>query len=92
MIDIAVKNNKVIASDTVIYKAINLLSTQIGSLAYAPEFGIDYDLFFLSDYKIQIETFKAYAISKLVENSINPIEVLTEENSLETLLNFKISD
>lgn len=92
MIDLQFKNNVLRVADTLIYKARNILSTQIKYLAYAPDFGIDYDIFFGDDYKIQNETFKAYAISKLAENGINPLEVLTQEDSLDTILNIKLSD
>lgn len=92
MIDLFFKNDQLKTADTTLYKARNILSTQVGSLSYAPEFGIDYDLFFGKDYKIQTETFKSYAISKLSENGINPQEVFTEEQTLETLLNINIAN
>jgi len=71
-------------------KAKNILSSQIGSLVYAPEFGIDYDLFFSSDYEIQNETFRAYAVSKLSENGINTQEILQQDSNLDQILNFKL--
>lgn len=92
MIDLKFKNNSLDVKDTSLYKARNLLSTQIGSLAYAEDFGIDYDLFFGQDYKIQTETFKSYAISKLSEKGINPLEVITDEGSLETILNIELEN
>lgn len=92
-IDIYIDSSGVLrSSDTPLYKAKNILSTQVGSLAYAPDFGIDYDLFFGKDYKIQTETFKSYAMSKLAENGINPLEVATQENALDTILNIKIDN
>lgn len=93
MIDIFVDSEGVLrTSDTLLYKASNILETQVESLAYAPDFGIDYDLFFGQDYKIQTETFKSYAISRLAENGINPLEVVTQEGLLDTILNIQISD
>jgi hypothetical protein len=92
MIDLFFKNDILKTSDTLIYKAKNVLSTQEGYLHYAPLFGIDYNLFFGDDYKIQTETFKAYAISKLSENGINPLDVLTQENSLDAILDIKIEN
>lgn len=93
MIDIFVDSDGTLrTSETLIYKAKNILSTQIEALAYAPEFGIDYDLFFSKDYNIQTETFKSYAISKLAEFGINPFEVLTQENALDTILNIQINE
>ncbi len=92
MIDLKFKDNKLTTSDTSIFKARNILSTQFDYLAYAPEFGIDYNLFFNQDYRIQTETFKSYAISKLSENGINPAEVLTTEGALDAILNITIDD
>ena len=92
MIDLQFKNNILRTADTLIYKARNILSTQIGSLAYAPEFGIDYDLFFGDDYQIQNQTFQAYAISKLSENGINPLDVLDSKGTFDEVLNIKIEN
>lgn len=89
--DLFFKDDVLRVADTLIYKARNILSTQIGYLAYAPTFGIDYDLFFSQDYNIQTETFKAYAISKLAENGMNPLEVLTQDNNLDTILNIQLA-
>tara|TARA_R110000851_G_scaffold184676_2_gene334032 strand:- start:312 stop:590 length:279 start_codon:yes stop_codon:yes gene_type:complete len=91
MKDLFFKDDVLKARDTLIYKARNILSTQIGYLSYAPEFGIDYDLFFNQDYNIQTETFKAYAIAKLAENGMNPLEVLTQDNNLDTILNIQLA-
>ena len=92
MIDLQFKNNVLRTADTLIYKARNILSTQIGSLAYAPEFGIDYDLFFGDDYQIQNQTFQAYAISKLSENGINPLDVLDSKGTFDEVLKIQIEN
>jgi len=92
MIDLFFKDNVLKTSETFIYKARNVLSTNINYLKYAPDFGIDYDLFFDQNFKIQTETFKSYAISKLAENGINPLEVLTQENSLDAILNIQLEN
>ena len=92
MIDLQFKDNILRTSDTLIYKARNILSSQVGSLAYAPEFGIDYDLFFGEDYTIQNQTFQAYAISKLSENGINPLDVLDTKGTFDEVLNIQIEN
>lgn len=92
MIDLQFKNNILRTADTLIYKARNILSTQIGSLAYAPDFGIDYDLFFGDDYEIQNQTFQAYAISKLSENGINPLDVLDSKGTFDEVLKIQIEN
>ena len=80
------------SNDTSLFKAKNILETQIGFLEYAPEFGIDYDLFFGNDLQIQIETYQAYAISKLSENGINPLDLIQEDGKFDTLLNINIEN
>jgi hypothetical protein len=92
MNDLYFKDDVLRVVDTLIYKARNILSTEAGYLAYAPDFGIDYNLFFGDDYKIQTETFKSYAVQKLGENGINPLEVLTQEQTLDTILNIQLEN
>lgn len=92
MIDINLNQNNLVIVNTSIYKAKNLLETQIGSLIYAPNFGIEYDLFFGEDLRIQKETFVAYAISQLSANGINPIETLTSDGKFDTRLNINIDN
>jgi len=92
MNDLFFKDNVLRRQDTSIFKGRNILSTQEGYLHYAPTFGIDYDLFFGQDYRIQTETFRSYAITKLAENGINPLEVLTQEGTFDTLLNIQIEN
>jgi hypothetical protein len=93
MIDLFIDKDGVLRrANTSLYKAKNILNTQIGYLAYAPAFGIDYNLFFGDDFEIQPETFQAYAISKLSENGVNPLEVVTKENKFDTELNIQIQN
>lgn len=92
IVDLFFKNDVLRTSDTLIYKARNILSTQINYLKYAPNFGIDYNLFFDQNFKIQTETFKAYAISRLAENGINPLDVLTLEGGLDAVLNIQLEN
>ena len=90
ILDLFFKNNILKTQETSIFKAKNILSTQLGSLAYAPTFGIDYNLFFSADYKIQDQTFRSYAISKLSENGVNTQEILTNQETFQETLNIKI--
>jgi hypothetical protein len=91
MIDIHIKNNNLQASDTSIWKAKNILEIEIGFLFYASEFGIDYDLFFGEDLQIQKETFISYATSKLAENGVNPLEVISNEGTFDANLNINLN-
>jgi len=58
-------------------KAGNILSVQLGSLEYAPDFGIDLSFFLSPDFKFQNDSFKTYLISVLSNSSIN-VASLTE--------------
>lgn len=57
--------------ETDLSRAKNILSTQLGSLEYLPEFGIDLEFFVSDEFVFQNETFKAYLITKLTEAGIN---------------------
>lgn len=90
--DIVLNGNDLNTTQSLIYKAQNILETQLNYLVYAPNFGIDYDLFINQSFDIQTETFKSYAISKLAENGINPVDVLSMQNELDSIINIKISN
>jgi len=57
--------------ETDVFKAENLLSTNIGSLYFLPLFGISMDLFFDQDYNIQFESFSAYITDTMVNFGID---------------------
>lgn len=63
-------------------RAANILSTQIGSLEYATEMGVDLKYFLESEFKIQNESFKAYLVQRLLEQQINVIDVVDTVDSL----------
>lgn len=79
-------------SETVVYKACNLLRVQIGDLAYAPGWGIDLEMFFDPNVEIQTDVFKKYSIKKMAENGINPVSLVTDEKSLETIFDYVVVD
>lgn len=56
-------------------RAANVLSTQLGSLEYAPNLGIDMRYFLESEFRIQTSSFKAYCVQRLLEHSINVVNV-----------------
>lgn len=92
MIDVELVNDDLIFQDTVVYKAVNLVNTQIGALYYAQDFGVDLDNFFNPDVNIQTETFKAYLIDRLTVNNISVISSSETGLKLETLLDFIVRD
>lgn len=63
-------------------RAANILSTQIDTLEYAPDLGIDLKFFLESEFKIQNASFKAYLVQRLLEQRINVINVLDAIESL----------
>ncbi len=81
MIDINIPANvatsDLTVTDTDLFKASNVLAVQIGSLEYAPDFGIDLDFFLSEDFEFQDESFKSYLIQVLANNNINVTD-LTE--------------
>jgi hypothetical protein len=68
--------------DTVVPKAVNVLSIQVSDLEYAPEFGVDFRFFLQSQFQFQNESFKAYLVQRLTENQVNVSQVI---QTVETL-------
>lgn len=64
--------------ETNVYRAKNILSIQIGSLEYAPEFGIDIDYFLSERFQFQNQSFRAYLVQVLANNQIN-VSIVQEE-------------
>jgi len=79
-------------ADSPVGKAGNLLSVQIGSLEYAPEFGVDFKFFLQSQFQIQNESFKAYLVERLAFNQINVSEIFEQIESLSEKLIFFVGD
>lgn len=77
--------------DTQTMKAANILSVQLASLEYAPDLGIDLKYFLSEDFSFQNESFKAYLIEVLANNSINVASVLETIQSLFVTYQFNLS-
>lgn len=92
MIDGWVENNEFKVADTIVFKAKNILETQEGSLAYAPDLGIDLKRFLDPDVKIQNETFEAYSIQKLSEQGVNTIELLSDKQTFRQLFDYTVAE
>lgn len=77
MIDItSVTDGDLFVQNAQTSKAANVLQTQLGSLEYAPNFGIDLEFFLDEDLQFQNESFKAYLIQRLSEHHINVNQVV----------------
>lgn len=91
MLDVFIdENGKFNISDTVVFKAKNILEVQEGSLSYEPQIGIDLARFLDPNVKIQNRTFEAYSIQKLGEQGVNPIELLTNKTAFEEIFDYKV--
>ncbi len=73
-------------------KAANVLGVQIGSLEYAPTFGIDLEFFIQEDFQFQNESFKAYLIQRLAESNVNVNTVVDSVENLYRELTFVVGD
>jgi hypothetical protein len=78
--------------DSIVAKAGNVLSVQLGSLEYAPEFGVDFKFFLESEFKFQNESFKAYLVQRLAENQINVSEVIQTVDLLFQKYTYSVGD
>lgn len=78
-------------ANSVIPRAANILSVQLGELEYEPEFGVDKRYFIQNTLLFQNESFKAYLIQRLSEFQINVAEVLETLQALFLKYTFFIS-
>lgn len=78
--------------DTQLKKAENILSTQLGTLEYAPDFGVDLKYFLDEKYQFQDESFKAYLIQRLANSAVNVSGVTEVVESLSKRYIFNIGN
>lgn len=79
-------------ADSVVGKAANVVSVQIGSLEYEPTFGSDLNYFLQSQFQIQTASFKNYLVGQLVKNQINVTQCIQTINTLFEELDFFVDD
>ncbi len=79
-------------ADSVVSKAANLIAVQLGTLEYAPTFGVDKKFFLESPLQFQNESFRAYLIQRLTENQINVASVTEVLSNLFETLTFQVGD
>lgn len=90
MIDVYIEDGVFKASDTIVFKAKNILEVQEGSLVYEPDLGIDLKRFLDPNVKIQNQTFEAYSLRKLGEQGVNPIELVVNQEAFRQVFNYKV--
>lgn len=76
--------------NTAVPKAANVLSTQLGSLEYAPEFGADIAYFLDNPIEFQTPSFTSYLIQRLAVSMINVTEVMEIVQKFVNQLNIKV--
>ena len=77
MIDISgVSAGDITLANSIVNKAANVLQIQLGTLEYAPDFGIDLEFFLDPDLQFQNDSFKSYLIQRLSELHVNVNQVL----------------
>jgi hypothetical protein len=79
-------------ADVTSVKAANVLSTQIGTLEYAPTFGVDLKFFLESSFQFQNESFRAYLVERLTQHQINVSEVVEVLEALSANFVFRVGD
>lgn len=78
--------------DSIVPKAGNVLSIQLGSLSYAPEFGVDLAFFLQPDFLFQNESFQSYLIQRLTESQVNVSSVIGVVETFVQRLTFYVGD
>lgn len=92
MIDIVgFANNDIQLFDTQTERAANILSTQLGALEYAKDFGIDLRYFLTESISFQDESFKGYMVQNLATRGINVSSLVEVINALDADYNIKLS-
>lgn len=91
MIDIAELGDDFTMVDTNVKRAENILSVQLASLVYAPEFGIDFKYFIDERFEFQNESFKAYLVRRLSDFGIDVTSVITLVEALYEKYTFNLA-
>lgn len=73
-------------------RAANVISTQLGSLEYAPDFGSDMRYFLQANFQFQLESYKSYVIQRLTYHKINVLAVTELQRMLDGVVTFFLGD
>lgn len=94
MIDIVEINNgeDLKVYDSIVSKAGNVVSIQLGDLEYATTFGVDLEFFLTSEFQIQNTSFQAYIVQRLTESQVNVSQVLGTIESLVERYTYYVGD
>lgn len=73
-------------------KAANVLSTQLGELEYASDFGVDKKYFLDDNFLFQSDSYRAHLIQRLTEAQINVGQVVGTIDTLFATYSFGITE
>lgn len=79
-------------AETAVTKAGNVVTTQIGSLEYAPEFGVDLKFFLQESIQFQNESFRAYIVERLSQHQINVSSVSETIDAFVSRFTYSVGD
>lgn len=77
--------------DTQTHRAANILNTQLGSLEYEQDLGIDLEYFLDPAYKFQDSSFRSYLVQVLANNGINVASIIATVQNLYQDLDINLS-
>lgn len=79
-------------ANSAVTRAASVLQVQIGSLEYAPKFGVDLKFFLDNDLQFQNESFRSYLIERLTHHQINASQVVETLDTLFETYTFYVGD
>lgn len=92
MIDITkvVLGKDLFVEDSVAPKAANVISTQLGSLDYAVDFGADQQYFLDQQLEFQTQSYVAYLVERLSIHGINVSDVTEVLTTFTNMFTFSV--
>jgi hypothetical protein len=79
-------------ADTAVTKAANVVSTQLGSLEYAPDFGVDLKFFLQDKIQFQNASFRSYIVERLSQAEINVAQVTETVEAFVSKFTYSVGD
>jgi trans-2-enoyl-CoA reductase len=79
-------------ADSAVPKAANVIGTQLASLEYAPNLGVDLKYFLQSDFQIPVLSFKTYLVQRLLQHQVNVSQCVSQIEALFNQFTFFVDD
>ncbi len=70
------QGNDLPTQNSIAPKAGNVVNIQLGSLDFAPDFGVDLEYFITEDFQFQAASFQAYLVQRLAQHKVNVSKVI----------------